>query len=161
MSLSARKQNIFRSGILRSYFNVRVVGFALLVLSLLVVFVVYYAKLSLKNNKLAKEPWEYTFLINDIMRQLPTLNPVENSKQYFYRLVYSQTLAQNVMSYHSRATATEIISYYQLYFNASNYLSRYAPGAEHAVSFRGLGNGFDVYVKEYETYRHVFIEYFP
>lgn len=136
----------------------------LLCLSLLLLgFVVQFASFALKNKMLAQQnSWQYTFLIKDFMRQLPTLNPVRESKHYYFHLVYNPSTAQNIMTYQSRASASELISYYELYFNASNYFSGQQLETEDSVArFRNSQSGVEVYVKDYDEFRQVFIEYFP
>ncbi len=61
--------------------------------------------------------YQYSLFVSKSIKDFPAYKPIENSNRYFYRLGHSTSGIRDSLSFKSNASVSEIISYYQIYFD--------------------------------------------
>jgi len=61
--------------------------------------------------------YQYTLFVSNTIKDFPSFKPLENSKRFSYQLGQNGTGIRDSLSFDSHASISEIISFYQVYFD--------------------------------------------
>jgi len=61
--------------------------------------------------------YQYTLFVSNKIKDFPSFKPIENSKRFSFRLGQNGEGIRDSLSFNSHASISEIISYYQVYFD--------------------------------------------
>ena len=103
--------------------------------------------------------YQYSLFVSNTIKDFPVYKPVEKSKRFSFRLGQNEEGIRDAVTFKSFASVTEIISYYQIYFD----LIKDSPVLENqwTKSFIMYGSNLQVFyvsVSDNDLYRTVAIE---
>ena len=102
---------------------------------------------------------QYSLFVSKIIKDFPIYKPVEKSKSFSFRLGQNEAGIRDAVTFKSFVSVTEIISYYQVYFD----VIRYRPVLESQwtksfIMYRNNLHVFYISVSDNDLYRTVAIE---
>jgi hypothetical protein len=102
---------------------------------------------------------QYSLFVSDVIKEFPVYKPIENSKRFSFRLGENMAGIRDSLTFQSHASISEIISYYQIYFD----LIKDDPVAEEQwmkslIMYGNDSQVFYVSVSDTGAYRTVVIE---
>ena len=92
---------------------------------------------------------------------MPTFKPKENSVKFSFCLGHNNAIAKDTLKYLSAAPSTEIISYYQLYFDIIKYHPiQEEQWTDNFIMYRNGAHLYYVIVNEEQSQRNITIEHY-
>ena len=103
--------------------------------------------------------YQYSLFVSSIIKEFPVYRPIENSKRFSFRLGENTAGIRDALTFKSHASISEIISYYQIYFDLiKDYPVSENQWMKSLIMYGNDSQVFYVSVSDTGAYRTVVIE---
>jgi hypothetical protein len=143
-------------------FKIKIVGSAIAFSMFCYFYISYYIVLAFNEPLYTDvDNYKFRYLVSNAIKEIPTFKPMENSIQFAFCLGHNSQIAKDSLMYRSNAPATEIISYYQLYFDIIKYRPiQEEQWTDYFIMYRNGSHLYYVIVREEQSQRNITIEHY-